>query len=510
MIIKRLIFFLTIISFSLFFTHKSFANKIEEKEIDILEAIKKDIDEKNQQESFELNNIKNPDSVIDQKNSLNPLSNIKTAKSVYLYDFSSIIEDILPSVVNITSQIKKEDNKNSIDNAKSSSIGSGYIASNDGLIVTSYHVVKDFNQIEVTLNNEKKYQGKLIAFDEKTDLALVKIDAQNLKTAKLGDSNQVKIGNWVLVVGNPYGLGQSVSTGIISAKGRNLKNGQSQEFIQTDAAINNGNSGGPMFNLDGEIIGLNSTILSPTGGSVGLGFAIPSQTLKNIIDQLKNNGRVIRGWVGVTVRDISPEIAEAMNLKNTNGAFINDVTKNGPADLAGIIPSDIVIKIDDKEIMQMKTLPKIVTSYQVGKKALFEVIRQGKIKKIEVEIAEMPSAINDKTISKTNNDKIESKNTYQFLGITVANLTSEHKDQLNIARSINGVLVTNIDSKSQAILKGIEVGDIIMMANQNSFENIKELKKIITKEKESTDKLMLFIKRSDTNYPIVLDFDKNE
>ncbi len=433
----------------------------------------------------------------ENKISDNAKTDVKTTKSLLNYNLTEIIEEILPTVVNIT--VNKLEND--IDN-KESLAGSGFIIDSNGYIITSYHVIKNSNDIQVTLNNKKKFTAKIVGFDRKTDLALIKIDAENLPVAIMGDSNQAKIGNNVIIIGNPYGLGQSVSTGIISAKGRELQNNKDQEYIQTDAAINNGNSGGPMFNLDGKIIGITTAILSPNGNSIGLGFAIPSQIAKNVIKQLKENGKVTRGWIGVTIRDISPEIVQVMKLNNAKGAFINDIDDNSPAAKSGLIPSDIITKINNIEIEEIKTFPKIISQYEIGTKIELEVIRQGSIKKFKVEIAAMPQDFTTFDINKISNQQIDDEY-YYFLGMSAIDLKQNHKEQFNIAKDIKGALITNVDEKSEAKLKGVQNGDIIIGINQDKFKDIWHLKNIIENKKKD-GKLTFLIKRNDANYTITL------
>ena len=344
--------------------------------------------------NFKLNKIHINDKLIPQENHLNP-------------DFSSIINLIEPVIVKIYSS------NNSLKKDNESSIGSGFIYDSEGHIITSAHVVKNYINIHVILSNDKSYNANIIALDPKTDIALIKIDEKNLTSAKLVSSSNLKIGNWVLVAGNPYGIGNSYSAGIISAISRNLNDSEMQEFIQTDATINNGNSGGPMFNIKGEVVGINSAILSPTGANVGLGFAIPSDVVIDVADQLKKSGKVQRGWIGVIVRDISSEIADAMNLESSKGAFINDVVKNSPADNAGLIASDVVLRINNIEIDNMRKLPKIIAKHKINEYANFTISRRGKIKNLKILVSPSPSEILN-----SNEIELDSDQSFNFLNIS--------------------------------------------------------------------------------------------
>ncbi len=421
---------------------------------------------------------------------------VTSPKQVALSSLADVIEDLLPTVVNISITSNISTNQE---------FGAGFIISKDGLLVTNNHVIDEASEISVVLNNGEKHKAKIVSIDKKTDIALLKINAdKELKFVKFGDSNKTRIGDWVIVVGNPYGLGMSVSTGIVSAKGRSLNNGQVDEFIQTDAAINNGNSGGPMFNLRGEIIGISTSILSPTGGSVGIGFAIPSSTATQIVNQLKDKGEVVRGWIGVSVQDISDEIAETMKTEKSKGAFVTEVTKDGPADQAGILPTDIIVKIDESEVLEMKILPKIISKYPVGKNAKITLLRHGKAKTVTVKVGRMKDEEVKKVEVKIPEKRQSFKSSEQILGIGVLELSLGIKKMRSLDAGFQGVLVAEVNLKSEAATKGVMAGDIILSVNQTPIASIEELKTLIEEGGKSGKKIYLFLRRGNSNYGVAL------
>ncbi len=454
-------------------------------------------------------------------------------KQIAVSGFADIVEDLLPAVVNISavqnvsaesssvidqilsSDLPKgplfDDFKNQLESQlrgqqggkkKLSSIGSGFVISADGFVVTNSHVVEDADEITVSLNDGAKFKAKMIGIDKKTDLALLKIEAnRELKFAKFGDSNKARIGDWIIVIGNPYGLGGSVSVGIVSARSRDINNGQSDEFIQTDAAINKGNSGGPMFNSRGEVIAISTAIFSPSGGSVGIGFGTPSATAMQVVEQLKDKGEVVRGWLGVSVQDVTEDIAESMKMEKPKGAFVIEVSKDSPAEKAGILPTDIITKFNDNEIADMKALPKFVAKYPIGQSAEITVLRQGKVKIFKVKILKVKDDEDRKT--KVVEKKQVAKTTTQILGLNVAELSAKingGKSSINI----KGLLVVDVVGKSEAEEKGVKSGDIILSANQTPISTIGDLQKIVEESKKSSKKLFLFIKRGENSYAVVL------
>ncbi|MBC8287436.1 MAG: Do family serine endopeptidase [Nitrospinae bacterium] len=272
--------------------------------------------------------------------------------------------------------------------------GTGFIIDHAGYILTNNHVVEGADIIKVTLQNEKEYEAQLIGSDPKTDIALIKIVQDNgehisFPFLTLGDSERLAVGEWVIAIGNPFGLSHTVTTGVVSAMGRNIGAGPYDEFIQTDASINPGNSGGPLLNMDGDVIGINTAIFSDSGGNVGIGFALPINMAKGILDELKQKGRVTRGWLGVMIQRITPELQESFKLKNQVGALVNDIAPNGPADLGGMKRGDVITRFDGVEIDSMETLPKQVASIKPGKSVRIEVIREGKTKVLDIKIEPM-------------------------------------------------------------------------------------------------------------------------
>ncbi len=417
-------------------------------------------------------------------------------KQAAMAGFSDIVDSVLPAVVSI-----------SITSSGSSrEFGSGFIISKDGLIVTNNHVIDEASDITVTLNNEQKFKAKIISLDKKTDIALLKIDSDNdFKFIKFGDSTRTKIGDWVLVAGNPYGLGLSVSSGIISAKGRSPNSSKLDEFIQTDAAINNGNSGGPMINMSGEVIGISTSIISPSGGNIGIGFAVPSSIAEPIINQLKDQGEVIRGWIGISVQNVNNEIAESFGVERNRGAFVTEISKDGPADQSGIIPTDVILKIDDTEINDMKILPKIISNYAVGKTAKITISRRGTIKIMNVKIAKMQDDDNSRKIDLSFSErKPQLRSSDQILGIGITGLNSVIKKIKNIDASTNGVLVTEVNPKSEASSKGLISGDIIMSINQEMVSSTEKIKSIVEDAAKNNKKLFLLVKRGANSLGIAL------
>ncbi len=467
----------------------------------------------------------------------NPVNEVvATPRQAITSGFADIVEDLLPAVVNISatqdlganngslidpsilsdlpkspifedfrSQLEEQLRSQHNVRKKVSSIGSGFIISKDGFIVTNGHVIDDSDDITVSLYDGTKFKARVIGIDKKTDLALIKITTEKeLKFVKFGESSKARIGDWSIVIGNPYGLGGSVSVGIISARGRDINNGQADDFIQTDAAINKGNSGGPLFNINGEVIGVSTAIFSPSGGSVGIGFATPSDNVQQIIKQLREQGEVTRGWLGVSVQDVTEEIAQSIKMDKAKGAFVNEVTKDGPAEKGGILPTDVIIKFDEQDINEMKTLPKIVARTAINKIVNVTVIRRGKVKVLKVKVGKLKDEEMKKVDNKPTAKKQPTKPSAQILGLGLVELNDKIKKERNINSNVEGLLIVDSDAKSEAAEKGVVVGDIILSANQAPVKSIGDLQKILEDSKKSTKKLFLFVKRGGSNYALVL------
>ncbi len=367
---------------------------------------------------------------------------------------------------------------------KERSLGSGFIIDPGGFILTNNHVVENAQKIVVLLSSGEKYKGKVIGRDPKTDIALVKIDAgKALPFVKLGDSDKLKVGDWVVAIGNPFGLDHTVTAGIISAKGRVIGAGPYDNFLQTDASINPGNSGGPLINLNAEVIGINTAI---TATGQGIGFAIPSNLAKEIVGQLRKTGRVIRGWLGVVIQPITPELAKSFKLKEQTGALVADVDPHGPAKKAGIKRGDIIVAFNGKKIKKWSDLPPLVAASPVGSQAVVEFIRNGKIKTVWVKLAELKE---EKIAGRAPVRK-------EFLGLVVQELTPELARQFG-ADQEHGVIITGIDQNSVAADAGLRPGDIILEINRQPITSMDSYNRAIRKINKG-DIVLFLVKRGQT------------
>lgn len=383
------------------------------------------------------------------------------------------------------------------------SLGSGFIVDADqGLIVTNNHVVKDADEVRVTLYDDTTMPAEIIARDEKVDLALLKVKAvKKLTAVQFGDSEKLRVGDWILAIGNPFGLGGTVTAGIVSARQRDIQSGPYDDFIQTDASINRGNSGGPMFNLQGEVIGINTAIFSPSGGSVGIGFAIPSSLAKPVIDQLAKYGRTRRGWVGVRIQSVTDDIAESFGMKGTKGALISSVTPTGPAEKAGLKPGDIVLKFNGRDIKEMRELPRLVAETAIDSEATLEYWRDGQIKTTKIKVGELEKAedsglLSDKGAEESTPDTPGGSTSIDSVGMSVAAISPQDRQAFNIEKDVQGVIVKSTKSSSEAAEKGLSEGDVIVEINQQSVTDTASVKDIIDKAvKGGRNSVLLLVNR---------------
>ena len=353
------------------------------------------------------------------------------------------------------------------------SLGSGFIVDEDGYVVTNYHVVKDASEIIVRLQDRRELEAKIIGSDERSDIALLKISAKDLPVVKLGKSEELKVGEWVMAIGSPFGFDHSVSVGVVSAIGRNLPSETYVPFIQTDVAINPGNSGGPLFNLDGEVVGINAQIYSRTGGFMGLSFAIPIDMAMDVMQQLKEKGHVTRGWLGILIQDINRELAESFGMKHPRGAVVLKVLPDSPALKAGFKVGDVVIKFSNKNIHNSADLPLAVGQTPVDKEVEVKIIREGKQKTLHVTVGELPS---EEELSKS--DTAPDKHISNRLGVKVKALTQEQREQLEIKD--RGVVVTAVE-KGPAYEAGVRKGDVILMLNNEDVKTTKQFYRLAKK-----------------------------
>jgi serine protease Do len=374
------------------------------------------------------------------------------------------------------------------------SLGSGFIIDPSGIVVTNNHVISDADEISVILNDGTKLKAEVTGRDKKTDLALLKVKPEKpLKAVKFGDSDKLRLGEWVIAIGNPFSLGGTVTAGIVSARNRDIQSGPYDNYIQTDAAINRGNSGGPLFNLDGEVIGVNTAIISPSGGSIGIGFAVPSKTVVAVLDQLKQYGETRRGWLGVRIQQVTDDIAESLNLKPARGALVAGVADNGPAKPAGIEAGDVIVKFDGKDIQKMSDLPRIVADTPVGKEVDVQIIRKGKEEAKKVKLGRLEDGEKQEVASKDSAAPPDKSVVKRTLGLDLANLNDDLRKRYKIKDTIKGVLITSVDPASNAAEKRLTPGDVIVEVAQEPVRNAEELQKRIDKLKGEGRRSALFL-----------------
>ncbi|HVT23666.1 MAG TPA: DegQ family serine endoprotease [Rhizomicrobium sp.] len=433
--------------------------------------------------------------------------------------FADLADKLLPTVVNIsTSQTLKAANpklslpdippgspledlfKDFLQNNRAlprhvTSLGSGFIIDPAGYVITNNHVIADADQITVTLNDGTSLPAKLVGRDEKTDLALLKVKpAKPLPATKLGDSDHARVGDWVIAIGNPFGLGSTVTAGIVSARNRDINAGPYDDFIQTDAPINRGNSGGPLFDMDGNVVGVNSAIFSPTGGSVGIGFSIPSNLVKDIVDQLKKYGAARRGWVGVSIQQITPEIAQAMGLPSSAGALVSGVDTNGPAAKAGLKNGDVILAFDNKPILDNRALPRIVADTPAGKTVSVQLLRGGKKQNVKLTVAKLQDQGKRKPQAKpASPPPPKPKSKIAQLGLSLATLDQEMRSQYKIPVEVHGVLVTDVDPEGAAADKNLRPGDIIVEVQNQAVRTPDDIAKKVEADAKSGRKLEMFL-----------------
>ncbi len=344
------------------------------------------------------------------------------------------------------------------------SMGSGFIIDASGIVVTNNHVVEGAESIEIRLQDGTTLKAELKGRDPKTDLAVLTVKADKpLPIVPFGNSDSLRIGEWVMAIGNPFGLGGSVSLGIVSARNRDINAGPYDDFIQTDAAINKGNSGGPLFNLQGEVVGINTAIFSPTGGSVGIGFSVPANTAKNVVAQLAKYGETRRGWLGVKVQSVTDDIAESMGLAKPKGALVADVTEGSPGKAAGIEAGDVITEFNGKAITEMKELPRAVAESEVGKDVIVKALRKGKEVEFKVAIGRLEDG--EKLVATQDSNKVaDAPATATLLGMTVSSLTDELRGTFKTDEKVKGAIVTEVATDGVAAEKGIEAGDVILEA----------------------------------------------
>lgn len=390
---------------------------------------------------------------------------------------------------------------------RATSLGSGFIIGSSGYVVTNNHVIAEADEITVTLHDDSKLTAKVVGRDQKTDLALLKVEPPKpLKAVPLGDSDRTRVGDWIVAIGNPFGLGGTVTAGIVSARKRDINSGPYDDFIQTDASINRGNSGGPMFNLKGEVIGINTAIFSPSGGSVGIGFAIPSNLARPILDQLRQFGRARRGWLGVRIQTVTDEIAQGLGLEHATGALVANVTEKSPAAKGKVNVGDVILRFDNRPVTEMRRLPRIVAETTVGRDVDVVVWRQGKEVRLKIKLGEFPDDP-EATAAATpkSGDPSEGSSTVAELGLVLATVNDELRQRFNLPEDATGVVVTKVIDGSPAAEKRIRPGDLIRKIgpSQRKVSRPSQVKTQVDKAVEAKMKSILMLVETGGNQRFV-------
>ncbi len=437
-----------------------------------------------------------------------------------LPDFTALVEKQGPAVVNISttqhlnqgiSGIPEDDPfyeffkrfaPNMPRDRESHSLGSGFIISSDGYIMTNAHVVDHADKITVRLTDKREFSARIIGADRRTDVALLKINATNLPKVSVGDPDKLKVGEWVVAIGSPFGFDNSVTAGIVSAKGRSLPQDNFVPFIQTDAPINPGNSGGPLFNMNGEVVGINSQIYTRSGGSMGLSFAIPIDVATQVAEQLRTSGTVTRGRIGVTIQELTRGLAESFGLKEPNGALVSSIEKGGPADKAGIEASDVILKFDGHAVTNSSDLPRIVAATKPGSKAVVDLWRKGAAKQVTVLVAKMPE--DGKLAEAGKSLPSESGKTFSRLGIALSELSAEQLSELEIK---GGLLVENVAGQA-ARAAGLQRGDVLLAMGNIPLRSLNQLEGII-KQLPKGRNVALLVRRGDAAFYVAIKLDEN-
>jgi serine protease Do len=433
------------------------------------------------------------------------------------FSFADLVERVSPAVVTVTAETRQTDAQamlNSPENLpepfrdffnqfgqgkqfqvprKATSMGSGFIIDKSGFIVTNYHVIENSKKIEVKLPDGRTFDAKLLGNDESTDVALLKVKSEKpLPSVEFGDDRQLRVGDWVIAVGNPFGLSNTVTAGIVSSLSRDVPgSGPYNDFIQIDAPINRGNSGGPTFDLRGQVVGMNSMIFSPSGGSVGIGFAIPSSTIRDVISQLESHGKVARGWLGVAIQSITPDIASSMGIKQPKGAIVASIVPGGPAAKAGFQQGDVVIAINGKEIDDNRDLTRRVAALPAGTKAAFSVVRQGAPRTLTAQIGQRKDEQVASAAPAQSNDATTSRG--EAMGLGLAAVTPEMRRTYNIDGNVEGVLITRVDPNSDAADKGLQPGDVLISISNHSVHTPQDVQKSVAEAHAQGHKSVLVL-----------------